>query len=189
MEENKKHGLLAIVDVIDYAAQSAQLGMSGTSAFDHAFEEAVHDLADEYKGEYIRRIGGEALVFFPVPEQFLDFAGALRELSKNRMLDNGEFFCDLNIVAHYGEFPFHHTARCHSVAELKNIPGFEVFGILNRPTILQAYETAVTEPLLEKLENSLANRGITPVRIESPHPGTAQGIVFYKLTFPSAPGH
>lgn len=189
MDEITRNGVLLLAEIDRYNLISQQIGMIQTIAFDRAFAETVNDLAAEYQGELIRHTGETVLLFFPDEERFLDFAWALRELSQKRMLDSGDFFCNLRMSAHYGTFSMQYIDHCHAISDFTGPNSIAAFQPENLDHYIQPSDVIVTGILIYILSDSLKKRNIktTPLgkkKQKKTTPKTVTGI--YKLLFPDA---
>jgi class 3 adenylate cyclase len=175
-----KKGVLFLADVIDYTSQSNRLGPHKTASFDKHFEEKIRAVTKTHGGVFIKRIGDAVLIFFQEEKQFLDFAVELRELSKNRRLDLHDFFADLRMVAHYGNFSFDTIEE--KIEDLIGPEGIKVFRI---EKYAGEYDVIITNSLLGVIRNTLDEKNISFTNLGSVKlKGFDEDAFLYKLNFP-----
>lgn len=163
-----------------YTTQSNKLGAEKTTRFNEQFEQKLRELTKTHKGDFIKTIGDAVLIFFADPGNFLDFAGELRLLSKQRKLDMNDFFADLRIVAHFGNFSFNIIDEI--MADLIGPEGIKVFRIEKHA---KKHEVVVTEFLHDILENTLTEKYISSIELgRETLKGFNKKANLYKLVFP-----
>ncbi|NIM12526.1 MAG: hypothetical protein GTO45_10510, partial [Candidatus Aminicenantes bacterium] len=177
-----KKGVLFLADVVNYTSQSTDLGTEKTKQFNQYFEKKIRQLTEEYKGEFIKRIGDAVLIFFKEEENFLDFVIRLKECSKTRALDCDEFFADLRMVAHYGKFSFEFFDQ--KISDLIGPEGIKVFR-MEKYARTYDVELLITETLLDFLEDELKRKNINKAEVgKETLKGFDREVTLYKLIFP-----
>jgi class 3 adenylate cyclase len=134
-------------------------------------------MAKKYKGDYIKRIGDAVLLFFAEETDALDFALRLREASRQRELDCGEFACNLRIVAHFGKFDF-----LYNQGFLIDVTGADAIVVFRVEKRAQKHEILVTQFLLQLIEGDLKDKGIRVVKMrDEPLKGLQRQTAVYRL--------
>jgi WD40 repeat protein/class 3 adenylate cyclase len=175
-----KDGVIFLADVINYTAQSNRLGAHKTSKFIKNLERKVRELTETYRGTFIKRIGDAILLFFDDKEQFLEFVIELREMSQTRCLDHYDFFADLRMVAHYGNFSFETIEE--KITDLIGPEGIKVFRI---EKYAGEYDVIITGSLLGVIRNALDEKNISFSKLGSVKlKGFDEDAFLYKLNFP-----
>lgn len=155
----EKTGILLLVDVVDYTAQSVKRGTRTTRNFTKHFEKTMRRLAKLYNAYFIKTIGDAVLLFFEsntgFREQFLDFTTQLHTDSTRETLDKFDFKCKLRIVSYFGTFHFEGTAK--RLKELIGPAGIQVFRI---EKLAGDQGVFVADSVLNLLESSLNERNI-----------------------------
>ncbi len=175
-----KKGVLLLADVVDYTSQTNRLGDKKTAAFNEHFEKKIRELTKAHQGIFIKRIGDAVLIFFEDEKPFLDFVIQLRELSRTRCLDHYDFFADLRMVAHYGNFSFETIEE--KISDLIGPEGIKVFRI---EKYAGEYDVIITNSLLGIIRNLLEEKNISFTNLEAVKlKGFDEDAFLYKLNFP-----
>lgn len=153
-----KKGVLFLADVVNYTSQSTDLGTEKTKQFNQFFEKKIRQLTEEYKGNFIKRIGDAVLIFFREEENFLDFVIHLKEFSKTRALDCDDFFADLRMIAHYGKFSFEFFDQ--KISDLIGPEGIKVFRM---EKYASEYDVIVPGFLYSILKDDLVEKNINTI--------------------------
>jgi WD40 repeat protein/class 3 adenylate cyclase len=176
----RQKGVLLLADIVDFTPQADQQGPGKTRQFEQAFEAALKTMAPKYKGDYIKRSGDAVLLFFADETDALDFALRLREASRQRELDCGEFACNLRIVAHFGKFDFQ-----YSQGFLTDVTGADAIVVFRMEKRAKKHEILVTQFLLQLIDGELKDKGIQVVKLrDEPLKGLQRQIAVYRLKIP-----
>lgn len=175
-----KKGVLFMADVVNYTPQAHKHGSAKTDRFNQHYENEIRCLTDKHGGEFLKRSGDGVLVFFEKEEQFLEFVVELRELSQKRGLDVDDFFGDLRIVAHFGNFSF--TDINGKISDVIGPEGIKVFRM---EKYANAHDVLVTEFLLDMIQNTLKKKNIDSTKLDRVMlKGFDRETNLYKLIFP-----
>ena len=180
----EKTGILMLIDVVDYTAQSVKRGTRTTQNFTKHFEKAMRSLAKTYNAYFIRIIGDAVLLFFESTigfrEQFLDFTTQLHIDSSRGVLDKFNFKCKLRTISHFGTFHFE-----SSVKRLKDFIGPQGIQIFRIEKLAGDQGVFLADSVLNLLESTLNERNI---EVEEKFDGNIDGfrhkIRIYQLVFP-----
>lgn len=180
VETKYKRGVLLLVDVVNYTTQSNQLGTEITVQFNKNLEKEIKRLTEEYNGEFIKTIGDALLLFFENEDKFLDFVSRLRDLSRHRQLDLGEFFADLRMAAHMGRFSFEFFEE--KISDLIGPGGITVFRI---EKYANKHDVVITGTVLDFLDDSLKQKNIDVLHLgREKLKGFDKETALHKLIFP-----
>lgn len=180
----EKTGILSLVDVVDYTAQSVRWGTGTTQNFTKHFEKTMRSLGKSYGAYFIRIIGDAVLLFFESKagfrEQFLDFTTQLHAESSKGTLDKFNFKCKLRIISHFGTFAFQGTDK-----RLKDFIGPAGIQIFRIEKLTREKGVFIADSMLPHLESILNERNI---EVEEKFDGNIDGfrhkIRIYQLIFP-----
>jgi len=180
----EKTGILMLIDVVDYTAQSVKRGTRTTQNFTKHFEKAIRFLAKQYDAYFIRIIGDAVLLFFESKtgfrEQFLDFTTQLHTDSSRGTLDKFDFKCKLRIISYFGTFHFEGSAK-----RLKDFIGPQGIQIFRIEKLAGDHGVFAADSVLNLLESTLNERNI---EVEEKYDDYLKGfrhkIRIYQLIFP-----
>ncbi|HLP61224.1 MAG TPA: hypothetical protein VK186_20445, partial [Candidatus Deferrimicrobium sp.] len=71
-DHKKMHGILALIDIVNFTAQSNNLGDDYTRQYTAYFQEKITSIARKYKFQVIKFLGDAALIFGKEPEDLLE---------------------------------------------------------------------------------------------------------------------
>jgi WD40 repeat protein/class 3 adenylate cyclase len=180
VETKYKKGVLLLVDVVDFTSQANQLGTEKTTQFKQNLEKKIKKITAAYNGEFIKTIGDGLLIFFTDEEKFLEFACHLRNLSRYRQLDHGEFFGDLRMVAHMKNFSFEFFRD--KIKDLNGPGGITLFRI---EKYAHKHELVITGTALDFLDDLLKQKNINVTHLgREKLKGFDTETDLYKLIFP-----
>jgi WD40 repeat protein/predicted AAA+ superfamily ATPase len=175
-------GILFMADVKGYTPQANRLGPEITHRFNHHYETTVRELAQTCGGEWIKRNGDGIILFFEKQDRFLEFVVELRERSRTRQLDHGEFFGDIRMVAHYGNFSFESLET-----KIGDVVGPEGIKVFRMEKYADAHDVLVTEFLLDILAPLLPGKHIESTLLgRETLKGFDRDTSLYKLVFREA---
>lgn len=180
----EKTGILMLIDVVNYTAQSVKRGTDPTQDFTKHFVKTIRRLAKHYNAYFIRIIGDAVLLFFESKtgfrEQFLDFTTQLHTASRSGALDKFNFKCKLRMISHFGTFHFEGTVK-----RIRDFIGPEGIQIFRIEKLTGDQGVFIADSVLNILKSSLNKRFIHPHEVSKDFlDGFTHEICIYELIFP-----
>jgi len=177
-------GILCLVDVVNYTAQSVNVGTQNTKYFTDHFEKAIRSMAATHNARFIRIIGDAVLLFFEAKtgflEHFIDFSTQIHTASSKGELDKFNFQCTLRMISHFGTF--HFEGSDYGIKDFIGPEGIQVFRMEKRAG---AHDVFVSDPLMNLLGDSLKEKAIEPkIVFDGMLKGFPNKMRIYRLKFP-----
>jgi hypothetical protein len=98
------HGILALIDVVNFTGQSANLGDKYTAQYTDYFQEKLRTIVEKWGFHVVKYLGDAALIFGTEPEGIIDIMKDLFERDKPE--DKYGFISRFRMVAHDSYFRF-----------------------------------------------------------------------------------
>jgi WD40 repeat protein len=117
------HGILALIDIVNFTAQSAKVGEKFTPQYLKYFQEKINSIARKNRFQVVKFMGDGALIFGTEPANLLDIM--LDLFDRDKPGDRYGFISRFRIVAHSGYFQFQMEKQLP--VDLMNAEGIKVF--------------------------------------------------------------
>jgi WD40 repeat protein len=151
-------GILALVDVVNFTAQSVKLGEKYSAKYTDYFQEKIKIIAERYDFQAFKPIGDAVLLFGKTVEDLLEIM--LDLFHRNRLEDKDGFTSKLRMVAHIGFFQF--LVENDRPVDLVSPEGIKVFRLEKEA---QSWEMVVTQPLYQGIKALLTSRRLEALRL------------------------
>ena len=174
------HGILALVDIVNFTPQSVNVGEKFTPRYLEYFQEKINSIAKKNRFHVIKYMGDGALIFGTGPDNLLEIM--LDLFDRDKLENRFGFMSRFRIVAHSGYFQFQMKNR--QPVDLMNAEGIKVFRM---EKYAGPWELMVTRELYQGIKSLLTSQNIEAGRmtIKKPLKGfdSEQWYPpFYKLT-------
>jgi len=173
------HGILALVDIVNFTGQATKLGNQYTGLYTEYFQQKVTGISGKYGFRVIKSIGDAVLLFGADVEGLLDIM--LDLFQRDKLEDNYGFISRFRMVAHSGFFQF--KMENNQLVDLVSPQGIMVFRLEKEA---EKWELAVTPALYDGVKSFLTQKQLEAHRMELREPlkgfdGREWGNAVYKL--------
>ncbi|MCX6583292.1 MAG: NACHT domain-containing protein [Candidatus Aminicenantes bacterium] len=164
MAEHKTlHGILAMVDIVNFTGQATKLGKKYTAKYTDYFQEKVTGISMKYGFQVIKSIGDAALLFGYDVEGLLDIM--LDLFHRDKPEDKYGFISRFRMVAHSGFFQF--KIENGRPVDLVCPEGIILFRLEKQA---QTWELVVTPSLYEGIKSLLTEKRLEVFRMDLREP-------------------
>jgi hypothetical protein len=174
------HGILALIDIVNFTPQSLKAGEKFTPRYLEYFQEKINSMVKKHKFHVIKYMGDGALIFGTGPANLLEIM--LDLFDRDKLENKFGFISRFRIVAHSGYFQFQMENR--QPVDLVNAAGIKVFRM---EKYAGPWELMVTRELYQGIKPLLTSQKIEASRMTIKKPLKGFGSEdwyppFYKLT-------
>jgi len=157
-ELKTEHGILALVDIVDFTGQASQLENKYTALYKEYFEKKIGEIVSRHHYMVIKSLGDAILFFGTDPAGILDIMLDLFE--RDKLEDKFGFRSRFRLVAHSGYFQF--QVENGRPSDLVSPEGIKVFRLEKEA---RAWELVVTQPLFQGLKPLLTQKNLEANRL------------------------
>ncbi|MGE5340991.1 MAG: NACHT domain-containing protein [Candidatus Omnitrophota bacterium] len=162
-ELNMLHGILAMVDIVNFTGQATKLGDTYTALYTSYFQGKVKQFTDRYGFDVVKPLGDAVLIFGTDPEGLLNIM--LDLFDRDKPENKHGFISRFRMVAHSGYFQF--KMENGKPVDLISPEGIKVFRM---EKLAESWEMVVTGALYQGIKPLLTPKYIEAVRIPITEP-------------------
>jgi hypothetical protein len=152
------HGILALIDIVNFTPQATKLGEENTQKYTAYFQDKVTDAAGKHGFQVIKSMGDAVLIFGTDAEDFLEIMKDLIE--REKLEDRFGFKSQYRMVGHSGFFQFQMEGG--RPVDLVSPEGIKLFRM---EKIAHSWELVVTPALYQGIQPLLTSKNLEALRL------------------------
>lgn len=180
--KHKQHGILCLIDLVNFTTQANNLKQYTQQFLDYYYEE-VRKIIESHSFEWLKSIG-DAVLFFADANKTEEFIHIILDLFLNKKIkDKYGFKVDLRMVAHCGYFYFWLDEKGRKI-DFTGSEGIKVFRMEEEAS---QEEVIITDVLFNGLSDDIEKYHIPAFRLSTPISlkGFSKDTVFVYRLFPA----